>query len=287
LRKTRDITDLRDAEKKVVWVPPPTGPYSKDIWAPELHIIDGKWYLYFAADDGNDANHRIYVLENSSADPMQGAWTFKGELKPDDGWAIDPTVFENKGKWYIVWSGHEGGAQALFIGKLKNPWTVKGDATEISRPQFPWEKDYDADSGKPYPGVNEGPEALKHDHTIFIVFSASGCWTDEYKLGILKASENSNLLNPKSWQKYSHPVLTGSPEAHAFAPGHNTFFKSPDGKQDWILYHANPAPHDGCGNLRSPRAQPFTWRADGLPDFGTPVPLGQPLSKPSGTEWKQ
>jgi GH43 family beta-xylosidase len=285
LWKTRDITDLRDAEKKVVWTPPPSGPYSKQIWAPELHLINGVWYLYFAADNGQDANHRIWVLENSSPDPMQGNWTFKGELKPDEGWAIDPTVFENKGKWFIVWSGHdENGSQALFIGQLKNPWTIKGHSTEISRPEYTWEKDYEPDVGKPYPGVNEGPEALKHNHTIFLIFSASGCWTDQYALGMLKASEDSNLLKAKSWKKYARPVLSESPAAQAYGPGHNTFFKSPDGKQDWILYHANPGPHEDCRDLRSPRAQPFTWRPDGSPEFGTPVPLGQPIPKPSGTE---
>src|SRR5271170_6293090 len=66
--KTRDITDLAHAEKKIVWTPPATGPYSRELWAPELHIFDGKWYIYFAADAGQNESHRIYVIENSASD---------------------------------------------------------------------------------------------------------------------------------------------------------------------------------------------------------------------------
>jgi GH43 family beta-xylosidase len=47
------------------------------------------------------------------------------------------------------------------------------------------------------------------------------------------------------------------------------------------MYHANPQPGEGCGNFRSPRIQRFTWNTDGTPNFGKPVPLGQPLEKPA------
>jgi hypothetical protein len=92
--------------------------------------------------------------------------------------------------------------------------------------------------------------------------------------GMLTTSATSDLLNSASWTKWPQPVFSESPEAHAYAIGHNGFFKSPDGTQDWIIYHANPEPHQGCADFRSPRAQPFTWNTDGTPHFGTPVPLG-------------
>jgi GH43 family beta-xylosidase len=131
--------------------------------------------------------------------------------------------------------------------------------------------------------VNEGPEILEHGDKVFLIFSASGCWTNYYELGMLTASKSSDLLDPASWKKSDQPVFWQSPEAEAFGTGHNTFFKSPDGKQDWILYHANPAANEGCDGKRSPRAQPFTWNADGTPNFGRPIPLDQPIPKPSGT----
>jgi len=66
-----------------------------------------------------------------------------------------------------------------------------------------------------------------------------------------------------------------------YAPGHNSFFKSPDGKQDWILYHANNEPGQGCGRFRSPRTQPFTWTKEGLPNFGVPVSTKVKLAIPA------
>ena len=142
--KTKDITDLRDAEKKVVWAPPASGPYSHEIWAPELHRFQGKWYIYFAADEGDNDSHRLWVLENASPDPLQGEWQMKGKLSgPEDRWAIDGSVFENGGDIYAIWSGWTtatNGVQHIMIARLSNPWTIAGYPVVISTPEFPWEK---------------------------------------------------------------------------------------------------------------------------------------------------
>src|SRR5689334_7494739 len=117
--KTRHISQLASAEKKVVWNPPASGPYSHDIWAPELHFLRGKWYIYFAADGGRNESHRIWALENPSPDPLEGEWQMKGKVAdPSDRWAIDATVFENNSHLYMAWSGWEGevnGAQNLYL----------------------------------------------------------------------------------------------------------------------------------------------------------------------------
>jgi GH43 family beta-xylosidase len=99
---------------------------------------------------------------------------------------------------------------------------------------------------------------------------------------MLTAHAGADLLDPRSWAKSPIPVFWESPKAGAFGTGHGSFFRSPDGKEDWMVYHANPEAHQGCGNHRAPRAQPFTWKPDGTPDFGRPVPLGTPLPAPSG-----
>lgn len=288
--KTKNITDLQHAATKVVWVPPANTMYSKELWAPELHFINKKWYVYFAADDGNNNHHRIYVLENSSADPMQGKWLFKGKVSDaTDKWAIDASVFINRGQLYMIWSGWDGdinGEQDIFIAKLKNPWTVDGGRVKLSYPLFDWEKNGDLHDAvnPPHVNVNEGPEILKHGNKIFLVYSASGCWTDYYALGMLSTTDNEYLLDPVSWTKSSQPVFKQSPQHGVYAPGHNSFFKSPDGKEDWILYHANSAPGQGCGKDRSPRAQKFTWNSDGTPNFGTPLKTNEPIPMPSGTK---
>jgi len=289
LWRTQSIARLAEAEKRVVWTPPADTAWSKQIWAPELHRIDGKWYLYFAADDGRNRNHRLYVIENASRDPMQGEWVFRGQVKtPDDKWAIDASVFPYGGRWYLLWSGWEGdenGRQDLYIARLTNPWTTMGPRVRISKPELAWETVGDigkpGPDDKPHVDVNEGPEALVRNGRVFIVYSGSGCWTDSYALGMVWADAGSDLLSAKSWKKWSEPVFRAQGVSGTFAAGHHSFFRSPDGTQDWILYHANSEAGQGCGAKRSPRAQPFRWRADGFPDFGQPVPAGVELPIPS------
>lgn len=282
LRKTADIADLRHAETRVVWTPEPGHPWSKEIWAPELHRWAGKWYLYFAADAGENASHRIFVVENSHDDPMEGEWTLKGKVADaTDKWAIDATVFEAKGEHYMAWSGWKGdadGEQDIFLAHMSSPWTIDSPRTLIAQPTYAWEKHGDL-PGR-HVNVNEGPEALVHNGKVMIVFSGSGCWTDFYALGLIEAKLGANLLDAASWKKMDHPLLSTDAAAGAFGPGHNGFFQSPDGKEDWVIYHANPAPGQGCGNMRSPRMQRFTWKSDGTPDFGAPVPVGKVLAKP-------
>jgi GH43 family beta-xylosidase len=287
LYKTKNMADLKFAQEKTIWTPPPNTVYSKELWAPELHFINNKWYMYFAADNGSNNNHRLYVLENASIDPLRGKWMFKGKLADvTNKWAIDASVFENRGKQYLIWAGWEGdenGQQNIYIAQLKNPWTVGSKRVKISSPVYNWEKygDLHDSNNPPHVNVNEGPEILKHKDKLFLVYSASGCWTDYYALGMLSTSTNKNLLDSASWTKSAVPVFKQSPQNGVYAPGHNSFFKSADGKEDWILYHANSQPGQGCGKQRSPRMQKFGWNKDGTPNFGIPVKEGVYLPAPS------
>ena len=79
--KTKSLADLKTADRKTIWVPPVGTAYSKEIWAPEIHFIQGKWYVYFAADDGKNDNHRLYVLENASPNPLEGEWVLKEKFQ--------------------------------------------------------------------------------------------------------------------------------------------------------------------------------------------------------------
>lgn len=82
LWKTKDLHALKDVTPKTVWTPPPVGPNSKAIWAPELHSLDNKWYIYYTATDkanDGDANRYVFVLENASADPLEDTWMDRGK----------------------------------------------------------------------------------------------------------------------------------------------------------------------------------------------------------------
>ncbi len=278
--KTGRMSQLNKATPVTVWSPPATGPYSKEIWAPEIHFLQNKWYIYFAADDGNNANHRIYVLENDGADPQSSNWVLKGKVNdPADKWAIDASVFDYNAQSYLIWSGWEGdvdGRQDIYIAKLSNPWTISGNRVMISTPTYTWEK-----NGAP--SVNEGPEVIKNKNgKIFLVYSASGCWTDDYSLGLLTLKDGGDPLNPADWSKSANPVFVKNPANGAFGPGHPGFFTSRDGKEDWIVYHANSFTGQGCADNRNPRMQKFRWNVDGSPNFGEPVKINSPIKKPGG-----
>ncbi|MBF4464175.1 family 43 glycosylhydrolase [Flavobacterium sp. LC2016-12] len=287
LWKTKDLSDLKNAESKTIWEAPKGTDYSAEIWAPEFHIINGKWYAYFAADNGDNNNHRMYVLENKASDPFKGKWEFKGKIAAKtDKWAIDGNVFEYKKQLYMIWAGWEGdtnGQQNIYIAKMKNPLEIEGDRVLISSPTHGWETHGALNDpvNPPQVNVNEGPQFLQNGDKIFIVFSASGCWTDFYALGLLSFNGGDNLLDTTAWKKADEPIFKQSDKNKVYAPGHNSFFKSPDGKEDWILYHANSNPGEGCGNKRSPRMQKISWDANGFPVLGEPVSEETQLAIPS------
>jgi GH43 family beta-xylosidase len=128
------------------------------------------------------SGHRLWAVENPSPDPLAGEWTFKGQVTDaSDRWAIDGSVFEDRGKLYLIWSGWEGdtnGTQNIYIARMKNPWTVESASLRVSTPKYPWEKVGDVDQKKslqdpPHIDVNEGPEILQHDDKIFVIYSAA------------------------------------------------------------------------------------------------------------------
>jgi GH43 family beta-xylosidase len=271
---SKNLHEIGLAEPKLVWQPPKGNPWSEELWAPELHFLNNKWYIYVAADDGANENHRMYVLESDNIDP-QGHYVLVGKIADStDCWAIDGTVLEHRGHLYFIWSGWEGKVnvqQNLYIAPMSNPWTISGDRVLISEPEYEWEK-----VGRPL--VNEGPEILKKNDKIHIIYSASGSWTDDYCLGQLTFT-GGDILSRASWIKKPEPVF--SKTETVFGPGHASFVKSPDGREDWIVYHA--AKYKGGGWDRDVRMQKFGWNNDDSPNFGAPVSAGVLLEVPSGS----
>ncbi|NID10190.1 glycoside hydrolase family 43 protein [Fibrivirga algicola] len=290
--RTRDITDLANAEQKVVWNVPDDGPFSKNMWAPELHYLaDGTgqmcWYAYLSAGEDRDAgDQRIWVLENEDCDPLGGEWQIKGELTTSaNKWGIDGTIIDLNGQLYLSWSGweaDENGQQNIYLCRMRNPWTCIGERLLLSEPTLPWERhnhDPAPDSPHNHVFVNEAPAFLRHNDHLFIAYSASGCWTDEYTLGLLTARVDSDLMQPSSWTKAQEPVFKTSVRNRVYGPGHGCFFQTENG-QTWFLYHANPGPGKGCENERTPRLQRVRWHRDGSPNFGVPSAETRKMERP-------
>ena len=281
--KTSKMSRLKDVTPMTVFTPPANGGNSRDIWAPELFFLNGKWYIYYTGSDGNDRTHRMWVLENESDDPTQGTWVDKGQLmtRPTDLWSIDGTILQQDTTLYMIWSGRPFAAgptdltQNLYISKMSNAFTLTGPTVLISSPQNEWER-------RGFP-VNEGPEILHNPAgRVQLIYSGSYCGDDRYSLGLITLKEGGDPMIPANWTKSANPVFTGLASANAYGAGHNGFFKSRDGKEDWIIYHANSSAGEGCDDSRNVRMQKFTWTADGLPSFGEPVATGRAIAIPSG-----
>ncbi len=263
--KTKDLHKLSEASHQTVWEPPQEGQNSQSIWAPELHFLDGKWYIYYTATDQadpGDHSRYVFVLENGSSDPLEGSWVDKGHVNTQYS-GLDGSVFEHQGKRYFVYSAYVKHQSNLIISEMINPWTISEQQVEIARPTYDWEK-YDGRE------ICEGPQFLKGPQDeLFIIYSASACWDDDYCLGMLTAAQNADLLDASAWKKSPQPVFQKSVKRNVYGPGHNCFSKSADGKTDLIVYHAKSVANHACSD-RNVRIQPFGWKNDGRPDFGTP-----------------
>jgi Predicted beta-xylosidase len=213
----------------------------------------------------------MHVLESAGTDPM-GPYTYKARLHDSiDGWAIDASVLQLNGSLYLLFSAWAGNYQNLYIAPMSDPWTVSGERVLLSSPTYDWERE----DGN----VNEGPVALQHEGRTFIIYSASACWGPHYKLGML-IYNGGDPLSSGAWSKFPEPVFQATDGV--YGPGHNGFFKSPDGTEDWIVYHANDSRLGGCDVKRTTRIQKFTWNSDGTPNFGDPLPLDTDMPVPSG-----
>ena len=274
--KSKELNRITQTQPHLVYTRREGEP-SGDFWAPEIFFIDGHWYIYYTA--GKNKEHRMYVLESKTSDAL-GEYVFKGEVKPTtERWAIDQTVLQHNGKLYAIWSGWEGlsnVAQNLYIAEMENPYTIKGERAQISRPEYNWET-----NEKPH--VNEGPQILKSPNGVVnVIYSASGSWSDSYCLGRLILKQNGNPMNPDDWIKAQEPVFEQNRYVDTYSTGHASFVKSPDGSQDFIVYHATKNPGDGWDG-RGVRVQKFTWNEDGTPNIGKAKDYNSRVNVPSGT----
>lgn len=272
LRVAGDFAALGQTSRRRIWAPAKRGPVSHHIWAPELHILDGKAYIYFAADDGDNDRHRMGVLV-AETDDLAGPYRLASVLETD-GWAIDGTVLTlNDGKRYFIWSGWPGkknGRQNLYIAPMKSPTELAGARVLIKQPDQAWERRA--------MDICEGPQVLQRNGRTFVVYSASGSWTADYCLGML-VLDGADPLDAKSWTPAGQVFARNQ---FAYGVGHCSFVSSADGQEDWLVYHAKNLRRDGWHD-REVRAQPFTWDQRGWPVFGEPVNPVLPLVHPVRT----
>jgi len=284
LSKSQKMT--QKGELKNIWTAPATGWNRSCVWAPEIHFISNRWYVYYAAGEAGPPfiHQRTGVLRSKTEDvfsdyeDMGVLYTGDNPADPSTNvWAIDMTILEHKDKLYAIWSGWikqettDATQQHLYISEMENPYTMKGKRVKLSSPVESWE------TGGPL-NLNEGPEMLKNGDKVFVVYSCRESWLVEYRQGMLQLiNPDGDLLDPANWKK-SGPVFQGN--SQVYGVGHCSFVKSPDNTEDWIIYHSKKSTTSGWE--RDVRMQSFKWNSDGTPDFGQPVPAGKMINLPSG-----
>jgi len=274
LRRAQTIAGLTAAPETTIWRRKQSGVGSGQVWAPELHFIDGKWYIYVALGISGQWKIRAFVLEGTGSNPLTANWVEKGLVKTNwDTFSLDASTFVVNGTRYLVWAQQEPSRtdenSSLMLAPMQNPWTIRGTAIAISRPTLSWERiGYK---------VNEGPAVIQRNGKIFLTYSASA--TDyNYCMGLLTASASANLMNAASWAKSPNPIFVSNSDTKQFGPGHNSFTVSEDGQSDILVYH-DRGYRDIVGDpLNDPnrrtRVQKLYWKPDGSPEFGVPVPDG-------------
>ncbi|QDS73293.1 hypothetical protein FKW77_005208 [Venturia effusa] len=212
LTRARTLEGLKEGERMVVYkgTDPDT---CCNVWAPEIHNIDGTWHIYFAAGGSPFLDQqRLYVLEGGRT--PWGTYKFVGRLNGANNWGIDGTVSIIHNKRYFIWSCIDKKVQSLCIALMTSPSTL-AETHVISHPDNGWER---MQGRSP---VNEGPAVMQRNGKVFLTYSASSCFTNDYSLGLLTLKPEQDPLIWDSWVK-TGPVFKTA--YNNYGPGHNGFF---------------------------------------------------------------
>lgn len=276
LRRSKTINELADAEEKVIWDEKDSQTAFRFIWAPEIHEINGRWYVLFAASgsENNVWDIDCHIIMCSGNDPYNDPWIDKGKFTACDGdnfsfkgFSLDMTYFECNGKHYVAWA-QNGGNSNVYLATIDPdmPWKTTCSTILLTKPEYDWER-------VKIP-VNEGPAVIIHNGKIYLAFSASATGP-EYCIGLMYADEKDDLTDINSWTKLDSPLLTSDDLEGEYGPGHNSFVKDENG--DWIfIYHSrdelcfkgkcgyshNDPLYDPC---RSARKRKVIWDENDFP----------------------
>lgn len=240
LRRSKTLQGLKDAEEVTIWHADDDPSTYRYIWAPEIHQINGKWYVFFtiSRSRNNPYDIRPYVLECRGNDPMDKSnWNMR-KMEPAAGddfalsqFSLDMTHFESAGIHYVAWAEKPGNGvfSNIYIASIdpQKPWQLTSRCTEVTVPDFAWENP-----------INEGPAVIKNHGNVYLCFSAAAV-NFTYCVGMLSAKEGDDLLDADSWSKYPIPLLSTDDLVNQCGPGHNSFTVDENGNPV-IVYHARP-----------------------------------------------
>lgn len=294
LRRARSLQGLSAAEEVTIWHQKNSQKTFRYIWAPELHRIDGEWYVLFTAgvEEKNVWSIRPHMLkcmgedlmdpanwntpEESNLHPVEAA---KGDTESFMHFSLDMTYFTHRGVHYVAWAEMPEKLSNIYLASIDPlaPWKLTSPAVLLTSPEYDWEMRGNVQ-------VNEGPAFLRQEGKLYLAFSASAV-DYNYCIGFLEAKEDADLLSKDAWKKYPDPFLGSADFAEQCGPGHNSFTTDENGNVV-LVYHARPYAcsnaQDENGNYgrcayvepgksalsdpcRHARAKAVNFTADGLP----------------------
>lgn len=192
----------------------------KWFWAPEVYHINGKFYMYYTADEHicvATANSALGPFVQDNKEPM-----IKGEKCIDNSLFID-----DDGTAYIYFDRFNDGLN-IWVAELQNDLkTIKAETmTKCINVSQPWEEIW--------PRVNEGAFVIKHNTTYYMTYSANSYESPFYGIGFATSS------SPKGpWVKYLYnPILSRPNNNTLVGVGHSAIFKDKQGNLK-IVFHAH------------------------------------------------
>lgn len=260
--------DLQHWEQLPRVLIPPAEERGGSFWAPEIAIDRGVFYLYYHCN-GKEGGFRVRVGSSDSPQgPYADTYPPMTDLATTNGFAIDSTTFrDDDGQWYMFYAtdfldsnATSFRGTALVMDRMKSMTELEGNPQTVMRAHWQWQV-FERNrlmAGKSADWYTlEGPAVVKRGGKYYCFYSGGNYQNDTYGVDYLVADA---VTGP--WREIGQergPQIMRSVPGKVIGPGHNSIVSSPDGKQDYIVYHAwNAAMTD-----RQVWIDPLEWTADG------------------------
>lgn len=190
----------------------------KWFWAPEVYFVNGKFYMYYTAEE-----HICVAVSDSPLGPFvqpEKNPMLEGEKSIDNSLFID-----DDGIPYLFFDRFNDGLN-IWVAQLEgNFTTIKKETLHpcIHVSQV-WEEIW--------PRVNEGPFVVKHNGLYYMTYSANSYESPFYGIGCATAP---HVFGP--WTKYAENPLLQKP-GDLVGVGHSAMFKDKQGRLR-IVFHAH------------------------------------------------
>ena len=236
-----------------------------EIYAPEIYLFDGVYYMYYSAVDKSNVRRCSVVVADNPLGPYEPLINdvvdglnnplFYDKSHPSR--ALDTTIFtDDDGKMYMYFSTrtdtqHIVGVEMInpyqvdwaTYKEIVKPGTVDSESEEIL---LEWEMYLDSKIE-----IAEAPFMIKSGGKYYMTYSANGCWNKYYNVCYaVSDSPLGNFVKPYEEGKLWTNLLLGYPgtsdsesliydqwTGFASGTGHHCFFYS--GDELMIGYHAH------------------------------------------------